>query len=133
MDFWILRTFFVTPTKVMDMYFYFTCVSLNVFETLGYWMNYVLINKDPLNEWNVILIYYVMDIINPKDCNDFKSPFKHLKTIILCFFNMYYNIIIWNWKWKKKLLSISSKYSYFKLLFNYNKKGLWKGTLIRQN
>jgi hypothetical protein len=32
-----------------------------VFETLGYWMNYVLKTKDPLNEWNVILIYYVMD------------------------------------------------------------------------
>jgi hypothetical protein len=23
-------------------------------------MNYVLKNKDPLNQWNVILIYYVM-------------------------------------------------------------------------
>ncbi len=37
--------------------------------------------------------------------------------------------MIWNWKWKKMLLSISSKYSYFKLIFNYIKKGLWKGTL----
>jgi hypothetical protein len=24
-------------------------------------MNYILKTKDPLNEWNVILIYYVMD------------------------------------------------------------------------
>jgi hypothetical protein len=38
--------------------------------------------------------------------------------------------MIWNWKWKKMLLSISSKYSYFKLVFNYIKKGLWKGILI---
>jgi hypothetical protein len=25
-------------------------------------MNYVETTKDPLNEWNVILIFYVMDI-----------------------------------------------------------------------
>jgi len=53
-----------------------------VFETLGYWMSYVLKTKDPLNEWNVILIYYVMDFLNPKNCNYLKSPFKHLKIII---------------------------------------------------
>jgi hypothetical protein len=41
--------------------------------------------------------------------------------------------MIWNWKWKKKLFLISSKYSYFKLVFNYIKKGLWKGTLICRN
>jgi hypothetical protein len=46
---------------------------------------------------------------------------------------MSYNIIIWNWKWKKMLLSISSKYSYFKLVFNYTIKGFWKGTLIHRN
>jgi hypothetical protein len=34
-----------------------------MFETLGYWMNYVLKLKDPLNEWNVILIYYVMNFL----------------------------------------------------------------------
>jgi len=28
----------------------------NNFETLGYWMNHVFKTKDPLNEWNVILI-----------------------------------------------------------------------------
>jgi hypothetical protein len=27
-------------------------------------MNYVLKTKDPLNEWNVILIYYVMEFLN---------------------------------------------------------------------
>jgi hypothetical protein len=43
----------------MDMDF----LSYNVFETLGYWMNHVLKNKDPLNERNVILIYYVMDFL----------------------------------------------------------------------
>jgi hypothetical protein len=31
------------------------------------------------------------------------------------------------------LLPISFKYSYFKLVFNYTRKGLWKGILIRQN
>jgi hypothetical protein len=39
----------------------------------------------------------------------------------------------WNWKWKKMLLSISSDYSYFKLIFNYIGKGLWEGTLIFRN
>ncbi len=43
----------------MDMDFYFTMCWSYVFETLGYWMNHVLKTKDPLNEWNVILIYYV--------------------------------------------------------------------------
>jgi hypothetical protein len=41
--------------------------------------------------------------------------------------------MIWNCEWKKKLLSISFKYSYFKPIFNYIIKGLWKGILIRQN
>jgi hypothetical protein len=27
-----------------------------MFETLGYWMNRVFETKNPLNEWNVILI-----------------------------------------------------------------------------
>ncbi len=34
---------------------------------------------------------------------------------------------------EKKLFSISFKYEYFKPIFNYTKKGLWKGTLIYQN
>jgi len=39
-------------------------------------MNYVLKTKDPLNEWNVILINYVMDFfLNPKNCNYLKNPF----------------------------------------------------------
>jgi hypothetical protein len=33
----------------------------------------------------------------------------------------------------KMLLSISSKYSYFKPIFNYIGKGLWKGILICRN
>ncbi len=41
--------------------------------------------------------------------------------------------MIWNWKWKKMLFSKSSKYSYFKPIFNYTWKGFWKGTLIHQN
>jgi hypothetical protein len=40
---------------------------------------------------------------------------------------MSYTIMIWNWKWKKILLSISSKYSYFKLIFNYIEKDFEKG------
>jgi hypothetical protein len=50
-------------------------------------MNYVCKTKDPLNEWNVILIYYVMDFLNPKNCNYFKSCliiFKLLFKKIFC-------------------------------------------------
>jgi hypothetical protein len=61
MDLKILPTFLITPIKLMDMDFYFTMCSFYVFETLGHWMNYVLKTKYPLNEWNVILIYYVMN------------------------------------------------------------------------
>ena len=35
-----------------------------MFKNLGHWMNYVQETDDPLNEWNVILIYYVMDFLN---------------------------------------------------------------------
>jgi hypothetical protein len=41
--------------------------------------------------------------------------------------------MIWNWKWKKMLFSISSKYSYFKPILNYIKKRFWKGILIFRN
>jgi hypothetical protein len=34
-----------------------------MFETLGHWTNYVSKTKDPLNEWNLILIYFVMDFL----------------------------------------------------------------------
>jgi hypothetical protein len=44
-----------------------------MFETLRYWMNYVFKTKNPLNEWNVILTYYVMDYSNFKNYNYFKS------------------------------------------------------------
>jgi hypothetical protein len=47
----------------MDMDFYFTMCYSYVFETLRHWMNYVLKTKHPINEWNVILIYYVMDFL----------------------------------------------------------------------
>jgi hypothetical protein len=30
-------------------------------------MNYVFFLKDPLNEWNVILIYHIMEFQNPKN------------------------------------------------------------------
>jgi hypothetical protein len=74
---------------------------------------------------------------NPKYCNYFKSIFKHLEIIILeilfChIFYMSYSIMTWNWKWKKMLFSLSSKYSYFKPIFNYTRKGFWKGILICQ-
>jgi hypothetical protein len=39
--------------------------------------------------------------------------------------------MIWNWKSEKTLFLISPKYSYFKLIFNYTKKGLWKRTLTK--
>jgi hypothetical protein len=41
--------------------------------------------------------------------------------------------MIWNWKWKKMLFSISSKYSYFKSIFNYTRKTFWKGIQICRN
>jgi hypothetical protein len=44
--------------------------------------NYVLKTKNPLNEWNVILIYYVMDFLKSQNCNYFKSHLKHFKIII---------------------------------------------------
>jgi hypothetical protein len=72
MNFWVLPTLFVTPIKFMDMVFYLTMCQSYVFETLGYWMDYVLKIKDPLNEWNVILLYYVMDFLNPKNYNYLK-------------------------------------------------------------
>jgi hypothetical protein len=49
-------------------------------------MNYILKSKDPLNEWNVILIYYFMDFLNPKNFTYLKSSCKHFKIIILRFF-----------------------------------------------
>jgi len=36
-------------------------MSILLFETLGYLINYILKTKNALNEWNVILIYYVMN------------------------------------------------------------------------
>jgi len=46
-----------------------------VFETLGYWMNYILKANDALNEWNVILIYYVMGFFKSQKLYIFKNPF----------------------------------------------------------
>ncbi len=53
-----------------------------MFETLGYWMNYFQKTKDPLNEWNVILIYYGMDFLKFHKYNYLKIFFKRLKIII---------------------------------------------------
>jgi len=57
-------------------------VLVYVFETLGYWMNYVKKTKDPLNEWTVILIYYVVDFSKSQNYNYFKILFKLSKLII---------------------------------------------------
>jgi hypothetical protein len=75
--------------------------------------------------------------LNSKNYNYFKSSFKHLK-IYICkksfdIFLMCFIASCWNWKWKKKLLSISPKYSYLKLIFNYTRKKLWKKILICWN
>ncbi len=48
------------------MDFYLTMCNYYVFGTLEYWMNHVKKTKNPLNEWNVILIYYVMDFLKSK-------------------------------------------------------------------
>jgi hypothetical protein len=45
----------------MDMDFYLVIYYSYMFKTLGYWINYIENNKNPLNEWNVILICYVME------------------------------------------------------------------------
>jgi len=45
-------------------------------------MNYVLKFKDPLNEWNVILIYMLWTFYNPKNCNYLKSSFNYLNFIV---------------------------------------------------
>jgi len=60
-------------------------------------MNYVLKTKDPLNEWNVILIYYVMDFLKSQKYNDFKSPCKHLKFIIKIIFWDFFVCLISSW------------------------------------
>jgi hypothetical protein len=53
----MFATNFVKPYKTHG----YGLLSYNVLvlcvEILGYWMNYVLKTEDPLNEWNVILIY----------------------------------------------------------------------------
>ncbi len=46
-------------------------------------MNYVLKTKDLFNEWNVILIYYVMDFLNSKNYEYF---FLNLSILKLLFF-----------------------------------------------
>jgi hypothetical protein len=63
-----------------------------MFETLRYWMNYVFKTKNPLNEWNVILTYYVMDYSNFKNYNYFKSLLNYFKLFFKLFFfyNMFY-------------------------------------------
>jgi hypothetical protein len=47
-----------------------------------------------LNEWNVILIYYVMDILKYQKLIFFKSPFKYLKFIILKNFLLWYFLYV---------------------------------------
>ncbi len=64
---------------------------------------------------------------NPKNCNYLKSLLIILKNYFkknYDMFHMSYNITTLNWKWKKMLFSISSKYSYFMPVFNYTKKKL---------
>jgi hypothetical protein len=67
---------------------------------------------------NIIILKALLSIFLKKNCD---------------IFYMFYNIMIWNWKWKKMLLSMSSKYSHFELVFSYTKKVLWKRTLICPN
>jgi hypothetical protein len=50
-------------------------------------MNYVLKTKDSLNEWNVILIYYVLDFLNLKTIVIIKK-----KSFVIFF--MSYTIVI---------------------------------------
>jgi hypothetical protein len=74
-----------------------------------------------------------MDILNPKNSNNLKT-FLSIIYIYIYIYNISFLIIficfITSWfeigNGKKKLLSLSFKYSYFKLVFNYTIKGLWK-------
>jgi hypothetical protein len=65
----------------------------------------------------------------PKFLNYSKSFKNNLRKFFWDIVYMFYNIMIWNWKWRKKKNSISSKYS----VFNYIRKGLWKGIIIYWN
>jgi hypothetical protein len=70
-----------------------------------------------------------MDFLNPKNHNYFKSSFKHLKMIILKkYFVILFTFLIASWyeieNGRNLLVSISSKYSYFKPVFNYTRKTL---------
>ncbi len=71
----------------IDMDFYLTICQFHVFETLVYQMKKI---KGPLNEWNVILIYYVMDFSKSQIFKLLKKPFKafknnYLKKIMIFF------------------------------------------------
>jgi hypothetical protein len=61
-------------------------------------MNYVLKTKDLFNEWNVILIYYVMDFLNSKNYEYF---FLNLSILKLLFFKKlfwdYFICLIASW------------------------------------
>jgi hypothetical protein len=118
MNFWNLPTLFVTPTKLMGIDFYLQCVSFMCLKLwdIG-WIIFLKLKIHRMNGmWFNLLCYGI-----------FLIPFKHFLKI------MSYRIMIWNWKWKKMLLSISSKYSYFKQIFNYIRKRFWKGTIICWN
>ncbi len=55
-------------------------------------MNYVLATKDPLNEWDAILIYYVMDFSKSQKLKLFKKTFYAFKNLFKKHF--FYNIFL---------------------------------------
>ncbi len=70
------------------------------------------------------------NFFNKKNYNYFLK-IKHLQILLIISFEILFICLIASWfeigNGKKMLFSISPKYSYFKPIFNYTRKGLWKG------
>ncbi len=113
MDFWNLPTLFITLIKTHG----YGLLSYNVL-VLCVWnfgiLDELYLRNEKYIEW--------------MECNFNLLCYGLLKIPeIVIIFKSFLNIIIWIWKWKKMLLSISSKYSYFKPFSTTIKKDFEKG------
>jgi len=87
--------------------------------------------KVVLKEWNMNLIYCVMDFLESQKLNYLKFLLRikndYFNELSFCeIFKMHDNIIIWNQKWKKLLISNTCKFSYFNVIFKYTRYGISK-------
>ncbi len=81
MDFWILMTIFETPYKTYE-YELLSCATCITFMYSKLWdIASLMFNKQKiaLNEWNISLIYCVMDFLKSHKLNYFKSSFEDQK------------------------------------------------------